>query len=373
MYHLIFIVKIKIIMRICILGDGLSSLTLAKTLVNQDISVDVYSNTKNLSHSRSRTIGISKKNIEFFNNNVINIKKLLWKLNKIEIFTENLTNQKVLNFENKQEQLFSIVRNYNLYDLLDLSLKKNKLFKKLKTQDEEVLVKKNYDLIINCDMNHKITNRFFYKKIEKRYNSSAYTTVIKHKKITDNNTAIQIFTEKGPIAFLPISNSETSVVYSINTNNGKKITNVESLIKKYNPKYSILKINEINNFELKSSNLRSYFYKNFLAFGDLLHRIHPLAGQGFNMTIRDIKDLLGIIKDRRDLGLKLDTTVCEDFEKKTRYRNYIFSNGIDLLHEVFNLDRKIKNKIFSKSLQFLGKNKTFNKVFTKFADDGLII
>ena len=129
-------------MRICILGDGLSSLTLAKTLVNQDISVDVYSNTKNLSHSRSRTIGISKKNIEFFNNNVININKLLWKLNKIEIFTENLTNQKVLNFENKQEQLFSIVRNYNLYGLLDLSLKKNKLFKKLKTQDEEVLVKK---------------------------------------------------------------------------------------------------------------------------------------------------------------------------------------------------------------------------------------
>ena len=49
-------------------------------------------------------------------------------------------------------------------------------------------------------------------------------------------------------------------------------------------------------FELKSSNLRSYYHKNILAFGDLLHRLHPLAGQGFNMTIRDINILCELIK-----------------------------------------------------------------------------
>ena len=41
-----------------------------------------------------------------------------------------------------------------------------------------------------------------------------------------------------------------------------------------------------------------YYHQNILAFGDLLHRIHPLAGQGFNMTIRDIKILLKIIKNK---------------------------------------------------------------------------
>ena len=41
MYHLIFIVKIKNIMKICILGNGLTSLTLAKTLVKLDIHVDI--------------------------------------------------------------------------------------------------------------------------------------------------------------------------------------------------------------------------------------------------------------------------------------------------------------------------------------------
>ena len=51
--------------------------------------------------------------------------------------------------------------------------------------------------------------------------------------------------------------------------------------------------------------LRNY-YHNFLAFGDLLHRIHPLAGQGFNMTIRDINLLNKIIDQKLRLGLQLD-------------------------------------------------------------------
>ena len=39
----------------------------------------------------------------------------------------------------------------------------------------------------------------------------------------------------------------------------------------------------------------------FLAFGDLLHTIHPLAGQGFNMTIRDINLFLDIVKNKLTL------------------------------------------------------------------------
>ena len=45
---------------------------------------------------------------------------------------------------------------------------------------------------------------YFSKKIIKKYNSKAYTTIIKHDEIV-NDTAFQIFTKKGPLAFLPIS------------------------------------------------------------------------------------------------------------------------------------------------------------------------
>ena len=64
----------------------------------------------------------------------------------------------------------------------------------------EISNRKKYKLIINCDPNHPFDKKFFSKKIEKNYNSYAYTTIIKHKKIK-NNTAFQNFTKNGPISF----------------------------------------------------------------------------------------------------------------------------------------------------------------------------
>ena len=65
MYHLIFVVKIKINMRVCIFGSGLSALTLAKALVKEKINVDlIYSNINN-KINKSRTLGISKSNFDY--------------------------------------------------------------------------------------------------------------------------------------------------------------------------------------------------------------------------------------------------------------------------------------------------------------------
>ena len=45
-------------MRVCILGNGLSAITLAKALVNQKIYVDLITSTKALKLNQSRTLGI---------------------------------------------------------------------------------------------------------------------------------------------------------------------------------------------------------------------------------------------------------------------------------------------------------------------------
>ncbi len=357
-------------MRVCIIGAGLTSLTLAKALVNQKIYVDVHTEKKKEILSKSRTLGISKSNIDFFKKNIIDIKKIIWKLKKIEIFSDNLKDEKVLNFENNDDQLFSVVKNFKLYKILENSLKENKYFRKI-IKKINLDITNKYDLIINTDNLNVITKKLFNKKIIKEYNSFAYTTVIKHKKIS-NDTAVQIFTKKGPLAFLPISKNETSIVYSINYLNNKNNENIEKLIHKYNFKYKIQNINEIEFFELKSLNLRSYFNNNVLAFGDLLHRIHPLAGQGFNMTIRDIKVLINIIIDKKNLGLPINKLILNEFEKKSKSKNFIFSNGIDLVNEFFNFERKTNNSFLSRSVQIIGKNRSLNKMFTKIADEGIL-
>ncbi len=358
-------------MRVCILGNSLTSLTLAKALVNLNIYVDIFSENKSLNYSQTRTLSISKSNVDFFNKNIINFEKLLWKLKKIEIFTDNLREEKLLNFENNNNQIFSIIKNHELYQLLEKSLSRNKFFKIFFSINKQYSFINNYELVINCDYFHPFTRKYFNKKIDKKYNSFAYTTLIQHEK-TLNNIATQIFTKRGPLAFLPISDKETSIVYSIHNLNGKNKENIKDLIKKYNFKYKIKKISKIDSFELKSYNLRSYYNDNILAFGDLLHRIHPLAGQGFNMTIRDIKIFTDIINNKFELGLPIDSSVNEEFENRIKHKNFIFTNGIDLIQDLFNVERKIKNNFISKSIQLIGKNYPVNKMFMKIADKGFV-
>ena len=54
--------KIKFIMKVCILGDNLTSLALAKALVKKEIFVDLFYEKKNTKIDITRTIGISKSN-----------------------------------------------------------------------------------------------------------------------------------------------------------------------------------------------------------------------------------------------------------------------------------------------------------------------
>jgi 2-octaprenyl-6-methoxyphenol hydroxylase len=360
-------------MKICIIGDGLVSLTLANVLIQKDLSIDIIFTSKNKKQDKTRTLGISKSNIDYFNNEIVNIKKILWKIKKIKIYSENTHNEEILNFTRNDQQIFSIIKNHKLYKILNDNLKKSKKVKFKNNVDYKSIVKKKYKLIINCDFMHELTNKFFSKRLEKNYNSYAYTTIINHKKISKNNTAFQNFTNRGPIAFLPISNTETSVIYSYKTDNKENKINIKDLIKKFNPKYSITKINDCARFELKSSNLRKYYKDNILAFGELLHKIHPLAGQGFNMSLRDIKLLSKLIDKKINIGMDLDSSTCQEFQKNIQDKNFIFSTGIDWIYELFNFESKIDTKLISKIIKIIGKNKSINSFLTKFADRGVSI
>ena len=90
------------------------------------------------------------------------------------------------------------------------------------------------------------------------------------------------------------------------------------------------------------------------------------------MTIRDIEDLSNIIQDKINLGLQLDPLIFEEFQSKTKNRNFIFANGIDFIYEFFNFDKKREAQKWWISKD-LGTNKTFMGSFIKFADKGINI
>ena len=94
MYHLIFIVKIKKIMTICLIGKNLTTLVLSKILINKGIKCRFYySNnkiSKNMPNTISRTIGLSNDSIEFLESQKILNKKNCWDIKKLIYIKEKL-------------------------------------------------------------------------------------------------------------------------------------------------------------------------------------------------------------------------------------------------------------------------------------------
>ena len=199
-------------MNICLIGNGISTLLLAKVLANRNINVSIYLEHQPKKKLITRTLGISKNSFEFLMNEKINIKKKSWPINKIKIFNEIENNKEILNFGYKNKKIFYILNYIDLVYLLNSCVKKNKLIKKYKIKNssffQSILNEKdNYDLIINFNEKNLISKKLFFKRNEKEYNSFAYTSLLSHT-TCNNNIAHQIFTKFGPLAFLPNSNKE---------------------------------------------------------------------------------------------------------------------------------------------------------------------
>jgi len=363
-------------MNICLIGQGLTNLIFAKVLANKNINVSLFLDSKKAQKSPSRSIAISKNNFDFINNQIKNIKKICWPIKNIKIYNENNQNEDLLNFDKFGKELFLVVEYDKIKEFFLKKIKKNKLIKikKIKNQQfyNSILEKNRFDIIINSDGNNGIS-KFFFNKIVRDYKSTAFTTIIDHKKF-NNNQAIQIFTKFGPLAFLPISNSKTSIIFSLYKERLiKNDESIKKLIIKYNKIYRINNFSKFEKFNLKFFSLRKYYYKNILSFGDAIHRIHPLAGQGLNMTLRDIELLSDLIDKRIELGLPLDSSILKKFESKTKHLNYIFSSGINFIYDFFKFDNKFSKNYSKKMFIYLEKNKLFKKYATEFADRGIFL
>ncbi len=353
-------------MNICLLGNNLTNLVLANILLKKKINVDIISQAKpTLLTNTVRTIAISNENYKFLKENIKGISNLGWPTEKIKIYSDKNKSSELFEFKNNNQKNFYLLKYSELYNLM----KKNKFLKfiKLKNYKLDVIKKRNYDLIINSEQKNPITKKYFQKKIEKNYKSLAHTAIIDHKKI-ENKIATQIFTKKGPIAFLPLSNNQTSIVFSNNSTKLMDKLNLLQIINKYNQQYNITKISEVESINIKFSVLRDYIFKNILSFGDLIHKVHPLAGQGFNMTIRDIKSLSNILDDNIKLGINDGETIAKKFQQKNKHLNFIYGLGIDNINTFFNLDSKLKNNLSEPIFKLLKGNKLINKYATFFSN-----
>ena len=360
-------------MNIYLIGNNLTSLVLANVLVNRRLKVCLYYEKHQRLDLSTRTIAISNANHEFLKKEISKLKTLKpWVIESMKIFSEINNYEKILEFNERKSQLFFMFQYEKLFKLFEGNLKKNKLFKKKKLpKNIKMIINQKQNLFVNCDSKNLIFKNYFSDGINKDYKSFAFTTILNHKKI-ENYEANQIFTKFGPIAFLPLSMTKTAIVFSLNKEEiFNKENDVKDLIRKHNKFYKITSIGKIKKFPLKLFLQKKYFYKNILSFGDTIHQIHPLAGQGFNMTLRDAKVLNKLIKEKTDLGLQIDNSIFLKFEKKTKHLNLLFSKSIDLIYEIFKKTENSPRFITKNIFKSINKNNYLKTFFIRSADEGL--
>ncbi len=372
-------VKLKNYMKICLIGYNLTSLILAQILSEKKFHIEIYSSKSFRYNYKTRSLGITNYNTKYLSYYFKNISKKINPINEIKVSIKNNKINEEIIFKKNTSTLFNMIKYDKLNSLIISKVTSNKYIRNKyikKNSDLQMLIDdRKYDLILNCESSNFLTKNFLKRGISKNYLNKAFTTILTHKKI-NNNKAIQVFTEFGPIAFLPLSNKITSVVFSYDYKKNQKITEneIKNLINKFNPFYKILNFEKFENFNLNLKLPKKYYYKNVLFFGDSIHSIHPLAGQGFNMSIRDIIRINQIIDKKINLGLKVDKNIYKEFESQSKSYNTTFSFGVDLIHEFFKFERNFLPKKISENIyRIINKNQKIKDIGIKLANKGSIL
>ncbi len=376
--------------KICIIGDGLTGLTTGAVLSKQNLSIDLYTdNKKKKKIVDSRTTAISESNFQYIKSSLnLSNKNFFWTCKKINLFYQDknkITN--FLNFSEKNKNLMHIFQNKDLKKKLNsiISRKKNiKLIKKkietIDTDNNIITVRKKkyfYDLIILSI--GSLSN--FYSKInsdraiKKSYKEIAITVKVKHK--TNIQNASQFFLKEGPLAILPYKKDYFSMVWSVNNNyfyeNKNNLKNILfGKLKTLLNTNKIINIGEIKTFPINLNLKTKYFKKNTLILGDGLHAIHPIAGQGFNLVLRDIRKLTELTSRTLQLGLLFkNTLILKDFYNSRKPENNLFGLGVNLTNLFFK-DRKYFSSIKKIVLNNISNFSFVKRTSQKLADRGFL-
>ena len=375
--------------KICIIGGNLTGLVTAISLSKLDCEVDLILDKPLKSSKTIRTIAISENNFNFLNKLNISksLKKEMWVCSKMQLYTkaknEKFSKVFELNRKNEREKILYMSKNSIIEKIMINKIKKTKSISIKQSTKVSIVsnsgllkcVKINnntfkYNLVIMCSGNKSnlLKNIFNGSILKNSYKELAFTTILSHKFI-ENTTVRQIFLKNEILALLPVSNTKTSVVWSVK-NEMKKNNDFyfKKKIKNYTSNFlkNIKFINKIEKKELNFLIRSKYFFERTLLFGDALHVMHPFVGQGFNMTLRDLATLETILSKTIKLGLDIGTSdILDEFSRETKPRNFIFSIGSDILKNTLSF-KKIRNDMFN----ILNKNNLAKDIIFNIADKG---
>jgi len=211
-------------------------------------------------------------------------------------------------------------------------------------------------LVVGADGRNSLVRRAARINVtEWTYDQSAIVVEITHAR-PHHGTAEEKFLSGGPFAVLPLRDAVdgTPCSFIVWTEPSARITDLmklsdadleEELNRRLGDRLGRARINGPRQcFPLALTLAENYVAHRLALIGDAAHAIHPIAGQGLNLGIRDAAALAEVIVDARRLGLDFGMkTALLDYERWRRFDNTCLAAATDLLNRVFAIDNPVLN------------------------------
>jgi len=370
--------------QIVIAGAGLIGSTMAIALASKGFDVTVVDGAKNedrLKRNKGRTYALSRTSKNLLSN------LGLWDPKKLNVSPiENI----VLSTRKKADDTICHLAEFNKgdseFDPSSYMIEDSYLRTVL---ESEIDRNKKIQLVNSTEVIHDETNSFetkiflsdgssisteiliissgresgFAKRLNKRffkknYNQVAIVGNLSHEN-SHNFIAHQIFLTGGPLAILPLQGKRSTFVWSLPTDKGKNLSFSEGEIFINHLKENIgdvltnpSLIGEKKMFPLYLRFLRDSTDNRKVFIGDSAQAIHPLAGQGLNIGLRDVASLVDVLLNGKKLGIDLGgADLLKRYETWRSFDRISLTAYTDLINLLFS-----NSNFYLKALREFGMN-----------------
>ena len=380
--------------KICVVGGGITGAMMVLLLKNSKMfklnDIGWVKPSLKLKNDL-RTTFYNKTSLELLDNlNILNkLKKNDYTpVKSIQVFGPNQSLPLEWDYVDTKREFGAVIKNDIVLNILEKELKDIKQYESFvnntkSNQFERTIYLENKKsinthLVLSADGKNSYFRKLLsINTINKKTKHIAISGFLKQSK-NHNSNAIQAFTNIGPVGILPYENKNlVNFVQSI-----EKVE-CEKILSKENPEYFICSelnkffshidlnfspIKKINNIE----NKLSYWDLNLnlvlnptssraILIGDAAHSIHPLAGQGLNLSLRDCVSILNAIKNclkfGRDLG---DESILKFYKKERLPRTISMTAFTNFMFFGFTSTSEKTQSLLTKGMENLNKTRIKN-------------
>jgi len=198
-------------------------------------------------------------------------------------------------------------------------------------------------LLVGCDGRDSTTaKRAGISRTGWGYDQTALVCAIKHD-LPHNGIAHQFFTPSGPLGILPLPGNRCSIVWAETTTRAAAINALpdDEYLAELHPVFGdflgkIALEGDRFSYPLKLTVANSFIAPRLALVGDAAHGLHPLAGQGLNMGLKDVAALAEVLIDANRRGEDLASPlVLARYQQWRRFDTTLMAAATDSINSLF--------------------------------------